>query len=57
MINEIFNRQQNAQLIGEIIRCKSDKFEQKNSLLLQILVFLVVNVVSADIRGFKLIIS
>jgi len=29
MISEIFNRQQNVQHIGEIIWCKSDKFEQK----------------------------
>jgi len=39
MLSEIFNRQQNVQLIGFIIRCKSEKFEQKNNLLVQILVF------------------
>jgi len=57
MISEIFIRQRNAQLIGYIVRCESEKFEQNNKTPVQILVLLVVNVVLVDIGGFKLVLG
>jgi len=58
MVSEICNRQKNAQLIDcSIIPLTSYKFEQKSNVLVKTLTFLLVTVVLAKVRGFKLVIG